>query len=167
MSDEESEKIKAFLCFDANLPNLERCKTNCASSKKSLCIHGFKNKVKVEVCDPKRFHAWSDLRVFTWFLGNIFVNIANGIILPNDCLLMILTKDRNFIEDVKKEWEEKRLWEHLSFVFSNNSISCGRLEVFVQQIDCLNYGNSRTDNLRCAFEKVNSFFLSKNNSQTD
>ncbi len=149
------------MCFDANLPGLERCKLNCESDKSTHCIHRFKHKVEVENYDSKRFSGWSDLRIFTYFLGHILLSIAKGIVLPGDCVFMILTKDRNFIDDVKKEWEEKKAETYLPLVFSGNFISCYGLVVFIQQIDCHNYGNSRSDDLRCVFKKVNDFLVKK------
>ncbi len=147
------------MCFDANLPGLERCKSNCESAKGTLCVHRFNNKVQVENYDPQRFPGWSDLRVFTYFLGQILVNIAKGVVVPNDCIFMILTKDRNFIDDIRKEWEEIKAETYLPLVFSGNFISCGGLVVFIQQIDCPNYGHKRADDLRCAFRKVNNFLI--------
>jgi len=96
--------------------------------------------------------------VFTHFLGHILWSIAKGVVRPTDCVFMILTKDRDFIDDVREEWEVKKAATYLSLTFSSNSISYGGLVVFIQQIDCLNYGNKRTDDLRCAFKKVNDFF---------
>lgn len=125
----------------------------------TLCIHRFNHKVQVENYDSKRFHGWSDLEMFTYFLGQIFINIAKGTAIPDDCVFMILTKDRNFIDDVKKEWEGKKALTYLPLIFSGNFISCGGLVVFIQQIDCPNYGNKRADDLRCAFSKVNNFLL--------
>jgi len=159
------QTIEAFLCFDANLPGLERCKPHCESAEGTLCIHRFKHKVRVEYCNTKRFQSWSgfgkgwsDLSIFIHFLGCIFEGLAEGSV-ASDCIFMILTKDHNFIDDVRKEWREKRAESYLPLVFSGNFISCGGLVVFVQQIDCLSYGSKRADNLNCAFEKVNDFFI--------
>lgn len=77
--------------------------------------------------------------------------------MPSECLFMILTKDRNFIEDVKKEWEETKAGTYLSLVFSGNFISCGGLVIFIQQVDCPSCGNCRVDDLKCVFSKVNDF----------
>lgn len=147
------------MCFDANLPGLEKCKLNCEFAKGRLCVHRFNHKVQIESFDSKRFPGWSDLDVLTYFLGRIFVDIAKRIIIPNDCIFMMLTKDRNFIDDIKKEWEEKKAWRYLPITFSGNFISCGGLAVFIQQVDCPNYGNNRADDLRCIFRKVNDFLL--------
>ncbi len=144
--------------FDANLPGLERCKPDCESDKNTLCIHGFHHKVQTEHYDSKRFSGWSDIRVFTHFLGHILFSIAKGTVIPDDCVFIILTKDRNFIDDVKKEWEEKKAETYLPLVFSGNFISCGGLVVFIQQIDCPSCGHKRADDLKCAFNKVNDFF---------
>lgn len=145
------------MCFDANLPWLEKCKPNCEFTNGTLCIHRFNHKVQVESFDSKRFPGWSDLEVFTYFLGRIFIDIAKGIVMPNNCVFMILTKDRNFIDDVRKEWEEKKAETYLPLIFSNNFIFCGGLIIFIQQVDCPNYGNNRADDLGCVFRKVNNF----------
>lgn len=131
-----------------------------------MCIHRFNHKVEVERCNTKKFQnwsglgrGWSDLRVFTYFLGRILEYVAEGLVIPNS-VFMILTKDRNFIEDVRKEWkkwEEEKGEVYLPLTFSGNYISYGGLVVFIQQIDCPNCGNKWKDDLKCAFLKVNSF----------
>ena len=111
----------------------------------------------MENFDPQRFPGWSDLQVFTHFLGHILMNIAKGIADPNSCVFIILTKDRNFIEDVRKEYEEKRAGTYLPLVFSSNSITSGGVIVIIQQIDCRIYGTKREGDLKCAFKKINTF----------
>ncbi len=127
-----------------------------------LCIHRFNPKVQVANYNTKKFTGWSDLRIFTYFLGHIFASIAEGTVMPNECVFMILTKDRNFIDDIKNEWEKAKAQTYLDLVFSGNSISCSGLIIFIQQIDCPNYGNRRADDLKCAFSKVNDFFTKHN-----
>lgn len=147
----------AFLCFDANLPNLDHCRINCGNNEKVLCIHRFNNNVIIENFDPQRFPGWSDLRVFTYFVGQILINIAKGVTDPNSCIFMILTKDRNFIDDVREEYEAKKTETHMPVIFSGNSIKFGGIIVIIQQIDCRVYGTKRDGDLKCAFKKVNSF----------
>ena len=161
MASQPSDTFDALLCFDANLPKLGKCEDNCGCKKSILCIHRFNSKVQVEHCNTKAFGGWSDLSIFTHFLGCIIAGIARSSINPGRYVFIILTKDRNFIYDVKKEWEKTDADARLDLVFSGNSISCGGLIVFIQQIDCPNYGHSKADDLRCAFYKVNSF-LSEN-----
>lgn len=122
-----------------------------------MCIHRFNNKVDVENFDSQRFPGWSDLRVFIHFVGHILLNIARGVADPNNCVFVILTKDRNFIEDVKKEYEAKRSETYLPLVFSGNSIKSGGIIVIIQQIDCRVYSTKRNGDLKCAFKKINSF----------
>lgn len=148
------------MCFDANLPGLDHCKENCDIDENVLCIHRFEHKVCVENFDPQRFPRWSDLRVFTYFLGQILINVAREVADPAHCVFMILTKDRNFIGGVRKEWEEQKKDGRacLPLTFSSNNISYGELIVIVQQIDCRVYGNKRIGDLKCAFHKVKDFF---------
>lgn len=149
-----------LVCFDANLPKIEKCQPNCETKRSISCIHRFDRKVLVEHCNTKKFQGWSDLCIFMYFLGRIFESIAEGLVTPSS-VFIILTKDRNFIDDVKNDWEKtKRLGSRLQLQFLGNSISCGGLVVFVQQIDCPNYGNTRKDDLKCAFYKVNNFLTS-------
>jgi len=124
-----------------------------------LCVHRFKDKVGVENFDPQRFPGWSDLQVLIHFLGHILINIAKGVADPGKCVFMILTKDRNFIDDVKQEWEIKKVGKYLPLVFSGDNISCNGLVVVIQQIDCRIYGNKRDGDLKCAFKKVNDFLF--------
>ena len=124
-----------------------------------MCIHRFDHRVQVVNYDPQRFPKWSDLQIVTHFFGHILKCIAKGIVAPNDCVFIILTKDRNFIEDVREEWEKKKVGARLPLIFSGNFISFGGLIVFVQQIDCINYGSRRRGNLSSAFNGVNDFFV--------
>ncbi|MBI4158170.1 MAG: hypothetical protein HY505_00915 [Candidatus Yanofskybacteria bacterium] len=126
-----------------------------------LCVHRFDHKVQVEHCNTRRFQGWSDLRIFTYFLGRVLESIAEGSVTP-DSIFIILTKDRDFIEDIRREWEEADAGARLDLEFSGNYISNGGLVVFICQIDCPNYGHGRADDLKCAFYKVNNFL-----SQTD
>ena len=122
-----------------------------------LCIHRFDFRVEIEHFNIKAFNGWSDLRIFTYFLGHILVRIGKGVVSPAGCVFVILTKDRNFTDDVKKEWEETDGGKYLDLIFSSNSISWGGLVVFVQQIDCRNSGSQRSSDLKCIFHKVNDF----------
>jgi len=157
LANEQVQVLEAILCFDANLPSLDHCKVNCGDNKKVLCIHRFNNRVGVENFDPQRFPGWSDLQVFTHFLGQILMNIAKGIVDPKSCVFIILTKDRNFIDDVREEYEARKVGMCLSLIFSGNSIMLGGIIVIIQQIDCQAYGTRRVSDLKCAFKKVNDF----------
>ena len=161
MTKQPVQPFEALLAFDANLPVLDKCKSKCESTKSVRCIHRFDHMVQVINYDPQRFPKWSDLGVVTHFFGHILKCVAKGVVVPNSCVFIILTKDRNFIEDVKKEWEEKKAGTYLPFVFSGNFISCGGLVVFIQQIYCVNHGSKRKGNLDSAFSGVNDFFTQR------
>lgn len=148
------------MCFDANLPTLDHCKIKCDDDESVLCIHRFNDRVGVESFDPQRFPGWSDLQVLTHFMGHILMNIAKGVADPNSCVFIILTKDRNFIDDVREEYESKKAGTYLPLIFSGNSITFGGIIVIIQQIDCRIYGNRRKGDLKCVFKKTNDF-LSK------
>lgn len=120
-------------------------------------MHRFDGRVSVESVDPQRFPGLSDLHVLTHFIGHILINIAKEVADPHNCIFMILTKDRNFIDDVKREWEAKGAEHYLPLVFSGNYISYGGLIIIIQQIDCRVYGSKRIGDLKCAFKKVNDF----------
>jgi len=124
-----------------------------------LCLHRFKNQVTVEHCNTKKFQGWSDLRVFLYFVSRIINGIAEGKINPARCAFIILTKDRNFIEDVKRDLEVFKLTQEfwLNFEFSGNAISWDNLDIFIVQVDCPNSGHGRSDDLKCAFHKANEF----------
>lgn len=156
-----TETIDALLCFDANLPKLEKCKPNCSYRNGISCIHRFNHRVEVERYNTKKFWKWADLNIFLYFLRDIFGGIAENRIVLNKCVFMILTKDRNFIHDVMIQWEESGMKEHLNLIFYSDSISLDGLTVFIQQVSCPNYGNSRTDDLKCVFSKVNDFLTKK------
>ena len=153
----------AVLYFDANLPKLKRCKENCESREGILCVHRFNSRVCVEYYNAKRFNKtkkgakWTDFKVITHIISDILAKIAEDTISPTHCAFIILTRDRNFIEDVKIGWQESKGGRYLDLEFSGNSIVFGDIIIFVQQIDCPGYGHSRSDSLRCAFEKVNDF----------
>ena len=157
MGTTSSDAFDALLCFDANLPRLERCGPGCASKKNTLCVHGFDSRVEVEFCNTKYFGGWSDLRIFLHFLGHVIDSVAKDSAVLGQSVFMILTKDRNFIDDLGKEWKERGGGKYIDLVFAGNFISCGGVVIFIQQIDCPSYGNRRTDDLKCAFHKVNAF----------
>lgn len=156
MATRPTETVDAFLCFDANLPKIEKCQLNCGSRTGILCAHRFKGRVFIEHCNTKKFQGWSDLRIFTYFLGKVLENVAEGLTADNSTFI-ILTKDRNFIDDIREEWARENAKSRLELKFHTDAIVCGGLTVFVCQIDCPNYGNKRTDDLKCAFYKVNNF----------
>ena len=131
-----------------------------------MCIHRFDARIEVEYCNTKKFQktigsdkGWSDLSVFLYFVSRIINGIAEGKIYPNKCAFIILTKDRDFIDDVKEDLAKlkraKDFWFNLDF--SGNSISWDSLDIFIIQVDCPNYGHGRADDLKCAFHKVNEF----------
>lgn len=113
----------------------------------------------MEHCNTKKFQGWSDLRVFLFFVSRIMNGIAEGKIDPDKCTFIILTKDRDFIEDVREDLAKmkrtKNFWFDLDY--SGNSISFNNLDIFILQIDCPNYGHGRADDLKCSFFKVNEF----------
>ena len=157
MTSSAIDKVQAFICFDANLATLEKCKPNCENREGVLCIHRFEVKADVQNYNTGKFHGWSDLRIFLYFLANILISIAEDRLELSKCAFLILTKDRNFIDDVEADWLRTKTSKYLDLIFLENSISYGGLSIFVQQIDCRNYGHSRGDDLRCAFDKVNKF----------
>lgn len=162
MINKPSETVRALLCFDANLPKLDKCKPSCEHRDGIPCIHRFNHKVQVERYNTKKFEKWSDLRILMYCLRDIFGGIAENKIVPDQCFFMILTRDRNFIEDVRKEWEESDLGQKIKLTFSDNLIFCMNFTIIIKQIACSNYGHSRTDSLKCIFQMVNNF-LSEHN----
>ena len=146
MINKPSETVRALLCFDANLPKLDKCKPSCEHRDGIPCIHRFNHKVQVE----------------RYCLRDIFGGIAENKIVPDQCFFMILTRDRNFIEDVRKEWEESDLGQKIKLTFSDNLIFCMNFTIIIKQIACSSYGHSRTDSLKCIFQMVNNF-LSEHN----
>ena len=94
-----------------------------------------------------------------YFFSRIIGGIAEGRINPDHCDFIFLTKDRDFIDDVKRDLaalkRDDRFWCDLDF--SSDSISWNNIEVFIIQVDCPNYGHGRTDDLKCSFSKVNQF----------
>lgn len=157
MINKSSETVRALLCFDANLPKLDKCKPDCEHRNGILCIHRFDHKVQVERYNTKKFEEWSDLRILTYCLRDILSGIAENKIVPDKCFFIILTRDRNFVEDVRKEWEESDLGHKIKLTFFDNLISCMNFTIIIQQIACSNYGHSRTDSLKCIFQTVNNF----------
>ena len=145
--------VDLFLCFDANLAKLERCKSSCETNENILCVHRFEPRVQILGISSSRFRGWSDPRVLTYFLAQIMTGIAEKIIDPRQCVFMILTKDRNFIDDVRRGAAPIP-----SFTFSADSISCGGITIFIKQVNHPNYGSKKKDDLKCIFEIVNNFF---------
>lgn len=153
----EELQFDAFLCFDANLSKLERCETNCEINEHILCIHRFRPKTYIFNITSNKFEGWSDLQVVTYFLGEILIGIAEKKFDPNKCIFILLTKDRNFIEDVRFEASAIP-----NFEFSYNFIYCGGITIIVKQINCPNYGHNRTNDMKCAIEIVNEHFYTVN-----
>lgn len=152
---ELSENFEAILCFDANLPKLKICQENCADKEDFLCVHRFKARVKVEHCNTKKFEGWSDLIIFEYFLLKVLHDISSGSVASSRCAFIILTKDRNFIDDIRNEWEEGD--RKIDLVFSDSSISYGDVTVYIQQINTISHRHTKTSDLRCVFENVNIF----------
>ena len=145
--------VDLFLCFDANLAKLERCKSNCETDERILCIHRFGPIVQVLSINSGKFRGWSDPRVLTYFLAQIMAGIAEKIFDPRRCVFMILTKDRNFIEDVRRGAATIP-----NLTFSADSISCGDVTIFINQVNHPSYGSRKKDELKSVFAIVNGFF---------
>lgn len=153
--------VSGILFFDANLGKLERCDGDCDSSSR-LCVHRFDHQVSVEYCNTSKFHGWSDFRVITHCFGRVIESLAEHTVSPRSSFVF-LTKDRNFIEDVKTEWRRQR-----NTVFENgrislefppdqpNRIQLGEVFIDIVQVDCTCYGHRKADDLKCIFKKVNS-----------
>ena len=108
----------------------------------------------MEHCNAEKFRGWSDLRILTYFLGRILESIAEGSATLNSVFL-IVTRDRNFIDDVQKEWV--RTSRHFGTLkFDNNTVSLGDLVIFVECINSVPYV-TRRDYLKRAFLQVNEF----------
>lgn len=145
-------RVDVFLCFDANLAKLEQCGSDCEGKENILCVHRFEPRVRILRINNSKFRGWSDPRVLTYFLGEIMIGIAEKRFDPRGSVFIILTKDRNFIGDVKRGAAAIP-----NLTFSSNSISCGGITILIKQVNCPNYGSKRADDLRCIFKIVNNF----------
>lgn len=148
-----------YLCFDANLPKMISCRPKCEDNSSILCLHRFNFNARIVRCNTKRFGGWQDLRILLYFLKYIRQGIEESII-PKEALFVLVTKDRKFIEAAELEWSEYNSEEQL--MFGDNFVRLGDITIFIQSIDCKNYGDSGPDNLKCVVHKMNNFFRRRN-----
>ena len=155
MDGETEESVDAILCFDANLPKMEKCTGDCKTVKTVLCPHRFNFKSKITYCNTPRFYKWPDSEILLYFLDYVRDNIKDGSALATT-LFVILTKDVDFLKDA--EYELRRDIRGNNLDFSGNFVTCGDIVIFIKTIDCKNYGTKGRDNLGCAIYKMNNFF---------
>ena len=149
----ERPRFDGFLCFDANMAKLRDCTGNCEIDERVLCIHRFEPKVRVIRIAKKNQQGWSDHKVLQYFISEILKEISQGTFDLRKCFFMIITKDQDFIEDVKRDLEEESS-EIKSITFLEDSIICDGITILVSSVN----GVDRTHDLQYVSTKVNKFF---------
>ena len=142
------------------------CHPSCKNNELTLCRHRFNFNADILYCNNKkfryydsklkRFKGWQDARILNYFLNYVRGKLDTRLV-SKSIIAVIITKDKDFIEDAKIEW---RLHGNPNEnpVFGKNIVRFGQLSIFIQTVDCRQYGDTGNDNLRCAIYKTNRLF---------
>ena len=161
-SESEEHLVDAVLCFDANLPKMQDCSDRWEKNLLVLCKHRFNFNARIKYYNTRQFQnyrntkkGWPDSKILLHVLDHVKSCIRKGSLSPNT-VVTILTKDIDFLIDAEMELSWNVRGNDL--VFSNNFVTCGDIVIFVQLLNCKNYGTSGPDVLKCAIYRMNEFF---------
>ena len=97
----------------------------------------------------------TDLQVVLYLFYLLFYNENIKPNITKECPVVIVTKDRNFLEDAKKEHVNRRNMRKLRLRFTKDTVTLNGITIHVQNIDCKNYGTDSFHDLRCTIDHVN------------
>ncbi len=131
---------------------------NCANREHVLCEHRFVRPAVVRYCNNrKEFFKLSDLGIVLHFLDQLTqTSLPSQLI--SDFKVLILTKDRKFVEAAQSEWGSARHNRPgIIMDFNPGSIvehSSG-IEFRVIEVKCKAYGSDAKTDRKCAIDLVN------------
>lgn len=141
--------------FDANMPKMDACSANCQTKELVLCRHKFDFNACL-VTAGHDIYGLSDFHVVRYFLNLIRAGDWNKD--GRSPLFIIMTKDRNFIQDVKLDYfdelEDNTADIILSFA-GRGLISCDGCTIRVVTVSHKPYGASKKQDLHNAIESMN------------
>ena len=139
---------------------MEECSENdsCARHDHVLCEHRFTKPVILRHCNNgKEFFKISDLGIVLYFLDQLIKTTLLARLAP-DHKVLIVTKDRKFLDAARREWDEVK-HDHPDIIFNFNPRSVTELnsgiEITIVEIACKNYGTNAKADRQCAVERIN------------
>ncbi|MBI2670021.1 MAG: hypothetical protein HYX20_02680 [Candidatus Yanofskybacteria bacterium] len=162
MGDEISDPVDVVVFFDANMPKMETCSSNCSDKELVFCVHRFF--FKAEAFHPgNALFRLDDFQVLQYFFQYIRKNKRWNNVTKKPFFVLV-TKDEDFLENdapVAYKKAERTNINKFKLDFYEDSVSDGENIIFVLEISSKNYGTNRCHNLHCAIEKINKFWESK------
>lgn len=155
--DSADQTPDVVIFFDANMPDMERCRGDCSSSD-LLCVHRF-NFTAHPVWCRKAIKGLDDFRVLEYFFN--FITRHNNWQTGRKPLFVLVTKDHKFLERGVPEAYKKALKAQktkLTLKFNESSVLSDESIILIKVIDCDNYGTDRRDNLRCTIKLLNEMW---------
>lgn len=167
MEDERRVPPDVVIFFDANMPSMDTCSSNChyKNKKSILCLHRFTFVAKV-IYSRKALRGLDDFKV----LQHFFKYIERNYTLPSAVkkpFFILITRDEDFLENDAPEAYRKALKDgrnKVNLVFSKNSVSDGENVIFVLKIAHKKHGDNRLNDLRSAIKEANKFWARRRNS---
>lgn len=125
-------EVDVVLGLDANLPKMDTCHEGCCCNPLSFCKHRFNFTVFIRRYNTKSLQKLKDSKIvldfFTFIEGMIEKKLASF-----QTLFVIVTKDKDFLLDAEKEFNEDR--ESFGFIFSSNHIRRKEIKVYVMNVN--------------------------------
>ena len=159
MNEQTAKAIPdVIIFFDANMPKMDACSANC----KNKCLVFCKHKFDFSAClinHSRNLCGLNDFNVTRFFLDLIRKN--NWWNRKPRPIFILITKDQNFIEDVRPDYlnELKNGTAGIRLSFTGNSIKCGVLELRVVIIKHKPYGDNKNNDLRDVIKKLNQLWV--------
>lgn len=153
MGDEASGQVDVVIFFDANMPKMDRCSNNCQGKDLVFCKHQFNFNVHL-TRRSKSTNGLSDFEIVRYFFNLIKYNWPS--VRPRP-LFILVTRDYNFIEDVKLGYLDERQdnTANIHLAFAKKSIKSEGLELLVVTVRHKPCGADRDDDLRDMVDKLN------------
>lgn len=146
-------KADLVLFFDANLPKVKECSSNCRGKSRAICKHSFGFEATfLHTSHYADFLRFSDFQVILHCVFLILHNKKYHRVAENGGFF-IVTKDRKFLKDAENVWKEKarpKTRPKLTFHFiddRNGSVAWNGFKIFVKVIDCKNYGTNSDEDI--------------------
>lgn len=152
-------KPDVILFFDACMEKMQACNAKCGDDQSVLCKHRFNFDAQALYTNGYiGFLRFSDFQVILhcFYLikkRKMFQQAAkNG-------KFFIITKDKKFLYDAEKVWQEKKKANtNPNLGFNTDEVFWGSFKIRVHTISCKNYGVDGHDDLICTIKDLNKIF---------